>query len=435
MENSEETSLLSSGPLYNIMIDATFLFDQYSDRGIGRYGKELLKRLLKIIIDDKDWDVSLIGFNDLERNLVACEFSPLAIEELSENIQFYSLGEPVHSTLKNRSYWKTKYKPIINTVRPHVFFAVHFERGLPSVPEFLDLLTYKPKTVVTAHDAIPLVNNKFSSKSFIHNFFKKRFYLKMWDGVVKADLVLTDSNFSKKDIIEYGKTLEEKIKTVYLGIDETFDKSNEDFSDQEVQSTLNRNGLNTKDYFFYDSGVEPNKGTEYLLGIVGHLIKEPNLPKTLVVTGRDFKPGKGSQIVALSELARNFLKEAKNLGILENIVTVGNVVFDDVKILLFNAKAHFNFSQYEGFNFPTVQAMRAKIPAIAANTSCIPEITAGGAFLVETVDLQETANLIKTFLSNENSLANHIERAYEISLRYTWDKTAEQTWSEIKAIT
>lgn len=434
MDTEDSYKPLSSGPIYNIMIDTTFLFDQYSNRGIGRYGKEILKRLLKIVTLDPEWKVSILGFYDIERNLSAIELSPLAIEEILSEIEFYSLGEPVKSSIQNINFWKEKYKPIINTVRPNVFYAVHFERGLPSVAEFRELLDFYPKTVIMVHDAIPLVNNKFSSKSFIHNFFKKRFFLRMWDGVKNADLILTNSNFSRNDISKFGDVKEYKIRTIYLGVDESFDRNNSDFNVSETLNTLNKFNLKEGEYFFYDSGVEPNKCTNYLLEVFQNLLKDESMPKKLVVTGGSFLQGSGATIRAADILGRSFLKKAKELGVLDNIEATGRITFDEIKILLFSSKAHLNFSCYEGFNFPTIQAMRAKVPAVAVNSSCNPEVCLGGAFLVDTLDVSETAKRISKFLEGGDSLKIHLENAYEISLRYNWNQTVEETWKEIKSI-
>ena len=70
-----------------ILIDLTSLFDQFSKRGIGIYTRQLIKRLLPLLIDSKRYRVKLIGFKTKEDT-----FKDLGIKSLDE-VDFYSLGD------------------------------------------------------------------------------------------------------------------------------------------------------------------------------------------------------------------------------------------------------------------------------------------------------------------------------------------------------
>lgn len=411
----------------SIMLDSTFLFDQYANRGIGRYGQELYKRLIPLAIES-DWQVILIGFHDLEKNLVALKFSKFSIEELLTKVSFYSFGEPTLSTPKNYNIWKKTYKLALREYSPTVFYAAHFERGLPTVPAFAEELLRIPKTGVLGHDAIPMIFNKFSSKSFIHNYFKKKFYKKMFDGIKSANLVIAPSELSRNDLIKVGVDVS-KIKKIYHGVDDIFFKDNFDEEQGVIDNTLNKFNIKNQEYFLYDSGIEPNKGVKDLLEIFSNLRKSD---EKLVITGKDFEPGEGDSIKAKSPLGKIFLRLAKKNNCLGRIVCTGFVSDEELVILFSYCKAYWYMSEYEGFGFGPVQAMAAEVPAIAANRSCIPEITAGAAFLVDTFDNVKAADKISKFLKKDSEVKEYIKKGKKIVKKYNWENTAEQTWEELK---
>lgn len=419
-----------------LMVDTTFLFDQYSLRGIGKFGKELLKRMIKDIVNNDEWKLSLIGFWDLEKNLMQIGLSNLLIEEIIDKITFFSVGEPRLSNPKNVDFWDKFYRPVINTERPDIFFSVNFEKGLPTVTEFRQKLKFIPATAVIAHDAIPIVTDIYSKKSFVHNFFKKKFYLKMFTGVQNADLVITPSEFSKNDLVNYGKVNENKIQVVNLGVDEKF---NVDFWQPEqtdVSEILHRYKVEAKNYFIYDSGLEANKGSDILLHIFSRIaaLNKKAVPKTLLITGGSFDAGSGKNIKSKNLLATVFLKKAKKLNVLDNIVTTSKISDEELIILLRNSFAHLNFSQYEGFNLGPVQAMASKIPSIAANASCNPEITKGGALLVNTNDLESAFKQIKQFITDPEEIKKQVKKGSEVVKDYDWNKTSDKIWELVQRI-
>jgi glycosyltransferase involved in cell wall biosynthesis len=62
---------------------------------------------------------------------------------------------------------------------------------------------------------------------------------------------------------------------------------------------------------------------------------------------------------------------------------VGYVREDELPGLVAGATAFIYPSLYEGFGFPVAQAMAAGVPVITSNTSCLPEVAAGAALLVD----------------------------------------------------
>jgi glycosyltransferase involved in cell wall biosynthesis len=78
--------------------------------------------------------------------------------------------------------------------------------------------------------------------------------------------------------------------------------------------------------------------------------------------------------------------------------------------------------------------MAAKVPAIVGNYSCIPEVTDGGAFLINSSNASSAAQLINEYLTNTDQVQEFIKKGYEVVSGYSWETTVEQTWNEIKQL-
>lgn len=423
-------------PLKKILIDVTFLFDQNASRGLGRYGKELIRRLINLSLNEEKIQLALAGFLSLSDNLVQFGFSESTIDTLKQKIKFFSFGKSLPSGVRNIFRWRLHYKPVLEEYRPEIFFSPNFERGVPSHPFLNRGMESLPKTIVTVYDVIPIATNRYTSKSFLHNIVRMLAYKFMYLGVEKADTVITISNFSKEDIIRYTSVDPQKIKVIYLGVSDQFKQNSMELEQDKQDEILEKFGVKGTKYFLYDSGLEPNKGINEVLQIIKRLKKShsPDVPAKLIVVGKSLTKGVGGAIVAKDNLGEKFLEIAEGLGVTENIVATDRISDQILRVLLFNATAYLYLSQYEGFGFGPVQAMAAEIPAIGYNGSCIPEITDGGALLINTKELDSASRQIVNFLEDKEFMDKIVLRGKEVSERYNWDETAKLTWIEIKRL-
>jgi len=79
---------------------------------------------------------------------------------------------------------------------------------------------------------------------------------------------------------------------------------------------------------------------------------------------------------------------------------LGYVPEDELPGLVAGASAFVYPSLYEGFGFPVAQAMAAGVPVITSNTSCLPEITAGAALLVDPKSAEEIQVAMEKLLTS-----------------------------------
>jgi glycosyltransferase involved in cell wall biosynthesis len=79
---------------------------------------------------------------------------------------------------------------------------------------------------------------------------------------------------------------------------------------------------------------------------------------------------------------------------------LGYVPEDELPGLMAGSTAFIYPSLYEGFGFPVAQAMAAGIPVITSNTSCLPEVAAEGALLVDPRSAAEIQTAMEQLLTS-----------------------------------
>ena len=389
-----------------IGIDITFLKDQYSNRGIGTYGKELLSNLLQ----DQTNEFVLFGFDKAKTN-----YEALRIRKQS-NIKFVSLGKPRKSNLSNILFFKFTFSRLILKEKLDLYFAPHFERGLP---------LGKVKTAVMVHDVIPLVTNSFSSKTGLTNKIKGFFYKYNLDRAKSADLILTNSDFSKRELVLRGGFNESKIKMIYLGIKNNFRSININQDTREIRRVLLLYKV-SKPYILYYGGLEFNKNVLSLIHSFKNVIKRfPDLK--LVIVGKEFKIGWDGKVQALTAPAKEILSLVDDLKLKHNLIFTGEADNEHLPIILNNAEAFVHLSEYEGFGFSVLEAMAANIPTISARRSCYPEILGEATHFVDPKNIELITEGILKVLEDEKYKKELIKKGNELSDRYNWAKTSKET--------
>jgi glycosyltransferase involved in cell wall biosynthesis len=84
-------------------------------------------------------------------------------------------------------------------------------------------------------------------------------------------------------------------------------------------------------------------------------------------------------------------------------------------------------SLYEGFGLPVVEAMARGIPAIASNTSSVPEVTGDAALSVNPRSVREIAAAIESVCTDVELADRLASRGRARAERFSWDETARLT--------
>lgn len=333
----------------NIGIDARLLERKMT--GIGRF---LFTLLLELPSIDKNNKYFLFFY-----------------EKLKFNLDFYSLVPTFKSFLPQKFF-----SPIwINIILPFYLKKKKIDIFF-SVNQLLPLIKIKDiKYILVLHDVIYKVN-----KSFHPFIYRKYLQFFTYFSIKSADLIITVSDYSKRDILKYYKLNPDKIKVVYEAADKEFTKLNLSL---ETKYEIRKKFELPEHTILYVGMIENRKNIIGILNIADEVYKSHPEVKFLLVG----KIGYGGKKILTESLKR------KNVLYLKNV---------DDKMLkqIYNISYLFLFpSFYEGFGFPPLEAMQSGLPVLASNSTSLKEILDSSAILHDPNDYnsfsQDIVRLIK----------------------------------------
>ena len=115
------------------------------------------------------------------------------------------------------------------------------------------------------------------------------------------------------------------------------------------------------------------------------------------------------------------------------VIFTGPLSDDDLAILVKSAVLEVIPSLYEGFCLPMVEAMACGTPTIAANTSCLPEVSGGVLRYFDPLSVEDIACWMQRALE-DSELRRELSRAgVERAAILSWDACARETMNILKA--
>lgn len=272
-------------------------------------------------------------------------------------------------------------------------------------------LTFKrlaKKQIAVIHDLIPLkYPDHFPAgiKGNI-NIFSNKLTLKNYD------LIITDSETSKKDIINILKLSENKIKVIYPCLPKQFtnyksqiinDKSNSEFL------------IHNSKFCLYVGDATWNKNLVNL----AKAIKLADV--TCVFVGKVFESGTPLEVRqsknTVSSFSHSWQKEFKQF--IEEIkndkrfIFLGFIKDQDLIKLYQQATVNLLVSRDEGFGFSYVEASSQKCPSVLSNISVLKEIAENSALFASVNDPGDIANKIEKVYLNEKLRNEFGLKAYQ----------------------
>ncbi|MDE6657619.1 MAG: glycosyltransferase family 4 protein, partial [Oscillospiraceae bacterium] len=188
------------------------------------------------------------------------------------------------------NYYLTK-----NMIAKHAFFSAYGYRILSSfLPIHYDWFFGKNnslthffnyivpygvsgKTVVTVHD---MVYKAFPET--VRSRTRHMLDLGLVKSMQRADRIVTDSEFSKSEIIKYYPEFQDKIRVVPCGVD--CEKFYPVADTRLIQAVCQKYEIR-QDYFLYLGTIEPRKNLERLIQAYALFIKSHENPAKLVLAG------------------------------------------------------------------------------------------------------------------------------------------------------
>lgn len=223
--------------------------------------------------------------------------------------------------------------------------------------------------------------------------------------------LITDTEVVRQEVIEFFGWPAERITAVHLGVASGFAPR----SASELTPALQRYGLRANGYSLCVSTIEPRKRIDSLLEAYARLPEEMLVAYPLVLVG-----GKGWR----SEHLHGLIDKGQNAGWLRYL---GFVNEDDLPALYAGASLFVYPSIYEGFGLPVVEAMASGVPVVSSDRSCLPEVAAGAARLVNPDDSDALVVSIREALTDIGWRQQAITNGLQVASRYNWDECVRKT--------
>jgi glycosyltransferase involved in cell wall biosynthesis len=241
--------------------------------------------------------------------------------------------------------------------------------------------------VLTFHDAVPLMHPEFTTRQFVM-YFKRM----MPRVVERADAVISNSETTRRDLIEHYGADPERAHVTYLGVDPPRVEATGTFSDLgPYMLALANTRMKNADYTVREfSAYKEAHGGDLRLVVVGSALGAP--------------PGNRSDVVVMDYLERDRFVE-----------------------LMAGAEALLFPSHYEGFGFPPLEAMSMGVPTVVSDRGSLPEVVGDASLVVDIGRPGSLADAIHRLRTDEALVADLRKRGDSRWRRFTWEECARRT--------
>jgi glycosyltransferase involved in cell wall biosynthesis len=248
------------------------------------------------------------------------------------------------------------------------------------------------RRVITIHDLTYKRFPDLLQKETLHNLEAH-----MMREIARADAIICVSESTRADLLRFYEVDPHRVSTIHSGI---------------APSALGTRHAALPDrYILFVSTIEPRKNLSVLLDAFENLKKSKRYDGALVVVGRV-----GWKSEALVPRLR--ARDVHHLDYLDPEALAS--VYRNAELFVFP-------SIYEGFGFPLLEAMVHGVPAIAAESSSLPEIAGDAAIYFDPCDAAQLEAAIEHVVENHEVRHALIERGRERVAKFRWDEAAEQT--------
>jgi glycosyltransferase involved in cell wall biosynthesis len=346
--------------------------------GIGRY----MQCLAHAVITEAPEHEYLLILPPGAEEMVAVQGG--LVKKISSSLRYYSVGEQV---------------ALPSLLRRHKVDLLHS-------PHFNLPLVRPCPTVVTIHDVIYL-----ACKQDMPSRLGRLYYHGMMAASVRlADRILTDSEFSKKDIVCHLHADPEKIDVVYPAVHPGFERVSERAKIEPMLSSYRID----EDYILYTGIYKLRKNHAGLLRAFREFLENGEKTK-LVIAG------------PISEGETELRRLAIELGIAEQIIFAGFVSDADLPSLYSGARVYACPSLYEGFGFTVLEAMACGVPVVCSAETSLPEVAGDAALYADPRSPQEFAAALQRAFSDDELRGQLIEKGFKNRRRFSWESAARRT--------
>ncbi len=383
----------------NIVIDAIPLLGKISKgTGVSKYISELLLNLFSL---DKDNHYML-----LFRTKYSSRYIKSVIEEYlsTANVsikQTYILNRIIEFFWMKNNKKIPFFDPIPKDT--DVFISTYYmtpPMGKYSIVSFV-------------YDIIPLRVKEYSN---ISNEVAEKIY----KTIMRSNYILTISEFSKTDILNYFGCYDKKIEVIYPGVGRIF---NEPFK-MNFESVISKYGI--KDKFIFYAGVWGRHKNVLNLVRSFEIAKNWGIPHMLVLGGRK-TAGDDDVYNKICEVIRNSKYK-------DDIIITDFIPEEDLPYFYQSCSVFCFLSLYEGFGMPVLEAMSCGAPVIVSNRSSLPEVIGDAGLLVDPENIEQIAVSILKVVSDKKLREEMSKKGKERARKFSWKDSAKKLMKVINEL-
>lgn len=251
--------------------------------------------------------------------------------------------------------------------------------------------------VVTVHD---LTHLHFYTR--FHRFYYNKILRPLYKNCTS---IITVSDFSRNEIIEWCGIGSDKVYRVYNGTSSAFNLA------------VNPK-LNNSQYFLYPGNHRHYKNIK---GVI-EAFSRTNAFRT------------GIRFALTGDISEEIMGFASLYGVADSIDFLGFLTDSELASYYKGALFTIFVSKYEGFGLPVVEAMSVGCPVLCSNTTSLNEIAADAALKVDPADITEIANAIDRLAFSEEQRSFYTATGLKRSMDFDLDKSANFFWNKIKSL-
>ena len=362
--------------------------------GIGRYSFELARRL------ELNPNISDMRYFSLGR-WIDDPLSKLSVSEASPSV---SAASSLRTWLAGRTFAVSAYSalsPLLFAWRLRELSS----RDLFHAPNFF-VPQCKARKVATVHDLSHEINPEFHPAARV-----ELMRTALPRSLAITDHVITVSETVRSEIIERYGISADCVSAIHLAADPIY----RPHTLEQLSSAMSALGLRPGGYCLFVGTVEPRKNVKRLVEAYSALPEGLRTDCPLVIAG-----GEGWNSADIHEA----ISHGVRAGWLRYLSFVEQrwlpALFAGARLMAYP-------SLYEGFGLPIVEAMASGTPVLTSNVSCMPEVAAGAARLVNPLDVDHIANSLEQCLTDELWQSEAIDRGLMRAAQLSWDRCVDET--------
>ncbi|MCS6774720.1 MAG: glycosyltransferase family 4 protein [Thermoflexales bacterium] len=333
-----------------------------------------------------------------------------ALSEVAPEIRFEIIAP------RRRGDWDKVYFEQVTFPRE----ARQVGADLAFVPYWAPPLHSEVPVVVTVHDVIPIALPAYRGGPL------QRAYASLVRAATQnAAAVLTDSEFSRQDILRLIRLPAERVSVVPLAVDADFKPT---VSLERWQAVAERYAL-PESYVLYVGGYDPRKNIETLLQVYvwcGESIGE-EYPLVLNTHPDTLVTADNGERMTIAQMA-------DALEVREYLRFIGPIAEADKPVVYAGARAFIYTSTYEGFGLPLLEAMACGVPVVGSSAASLPEVAGNAAMLVDPKDARRMAGALIAACIEDDLRERLRQRGLLRAAQFTWQRTALDTLAVFRRV-